>query len=141
MSTGAPDSPVRTGHGTVHCLVPATSAVHGVCSSRPLDPTTGQSGALTVSDPVAVDHWPWAHRTVRCTPESPVNYSRGALNFSRERPVRRARQPGHRTLSGAPQVGASLTRLIFRVMAHRSIFLKDVYELYAPEKRSTRQTS
>jgi hypothetical protein len=26
LSSGAPDSPVRTGQGTVHCLVPATSA-------------------------------------------------------------------------------------------------------------------
>jgi hypothetical protein len=59
--------------------------------------------------------WPlaWArltHRTVRCTPDSPLSLSRGALSFSRERPVRRARQPEHRTLSGAPQVGASFAR-------------------------------
>jgi hypothetical protein len=26
LSTGAPDSPVRIGHPTVHCMVPATSA-------------------------------------------------------------------------------------------------------------------
>jgi hypothetical protein len=45
LSTGAPDSPVRTGHNTVHCLVPATSVAHW---SRPLD------------SPIPV-----AHRTVR----------------------------------------------------------------------------
>jgi hypothetical protein len=28
LSTGTPDSPVRTGHTTVHFLVPATSADH-----------------------------------------------------------------------------------------------------------------
>ena len=69
---------MRTGHGTVHCLVPATSAVRGVCSSRPLDPTTGQSGALTVSDlltvsdPVAVDRWR-SRPLVMGSPDSPVH--------------------------------------------------------------------
>jgi hypothetical protein len=38
----------------------------------------------------AVDRWPWAplaHRTVWCTPNSPVNYSRKPPDFSREWPV------------------------------------------------------
>jgi hypothetical protein len=100
----------------------------GVCSSRPLDPPALvahrtvrwhilQSGAtcflwqfltfrsLAVAVAVdrwplcgEVDRWPWAHRTVRCTSDSLVNYSRGALSFSREWPIRRARQPGHRTV-------------------------------------------
>jgi hypothetical protein len=34
--------------------------------------------------------------TVWCTPDCPMNYSRDALSFSRERPVRRGSQP-HRT--------------------------------------------
>jgi hypothetical protein len=37
LSTGTPDSPVRTGHCTVHCPVPATSIV---CWSRQLDSST-----------------------------------------------------------------------------------------------------
>jgi hypothetical protein len=27
------------------------------------------------------DRWPWAHRAVRCTPDSPVIFSYGALRF------------------------------------------------------------
>jgi hypothetical protein len=54
---------------------------------------TGQSGARAGRAP---DRWPGrplAHRTVRCTPDSPVNYSRTSLMNSRERPVRSS-QPG-----------------------------------------------
>jgi hypothetical protein len=49
--------------------------------------------------------------------------------------------PVHTGQSGAPQAGSSLTRPIIIEMAPGSIFLTDVYELYAPEKRATRQTS
>jgi hypothetical protein len=41
----------------------------------------------------AADRWPsrpLAHRTVWCTPESPVNYSRTSSVNSRERPVRQS---------------------------------------------------
>jgi hypothetical protein len=48
LSTGAPDSPMHTGHGTVHCLVLPSQPTVGVWSSRPLDPPT-----------------PMAHRTVQ----------------------------------------------------------------------------
>jgi hypothetical protein len=44
----------------------------------------------------AADRWPGrplAHRTVRCTPDSPMNYSRTSPENSRERPVRSS-QPG-----------------------------------------------
>jgi hypothetical protein len=44
----------------------------------------------------AADRWPGrplAHRTVRCTPDSPVNYSRTPLITSREQLVRLS-QPG-----------------------------------------------
>jgi hypothetical protein len=70
-----------------------------------------------------------------------MNFSHGALSFSRERLVHQAHQSGHQTLSDAPQTGASLIFPIFIEVAQGSIFLIDVYELYAPEKRSTRQTS
>jgi hypothetical protein len=64
---------------------------------------TGQSGAppdrwlghVSRADRAA-DRWPGrplAHRTVWCTPDSPVNYSRTPLIYSRERPVR-LNQPG-----------------------------------------------
>jgi hypothetical protein len=64
---------------------------------------TGQSGAPSDRWPghvsradSAVDRWlgrPLAHRTVRCTPDSPMNYSRMPSAISRERPLR-PRQPG-----------------------------------------------
>jgi hypothetical protein len=44
----------------------------------------------------AADRWPGrplAHRTVRCTPDSPVNYSRTSPMISREQQVRLS-QPG-----------------------------------------------
>jgi hypothetical protein len=46
LSTGTPDSPVRTGHGTIQCPVHAMSVARW---SRPLDSPA-----------------PVAHRTVRC---------------------------------------------------------------------------
>jgi hypothetical protein len=114
----------------VRCL-PRHSTV-GMCSSHSLDPPAPVAhrtvrcdltpDRLWLSDGFwlrwqstigEVDRWPWAHRTVRCTPDSPVNYSRGALSFFRERSVRWAHQPRHRTLSGALQAGASLIRPIF----------------------------
>jgi hypothetical protein len=59
---------------------------------------TGQSGAP--SRPLARPHVPLrsrgrplAHRIVRCTSDSPVNYSRTSPTISRERPVRPS-QPG-----------------------------------------------
>jgi hypothetical protein len=40
----------------------------------------------------------WVHRTVRCTPDSLVIFSWGALWISRERSVREVLQPRHRTV-------------------------------------------
>jgi hypothetical protein len=97
LSGGAPDGPVpdllpflakptvgsldplahRTlsgAHRTVRCDHPTV----GLATCRPLiaQTTIGRGHRL-------------AHRTVRCTPDSPVNYSRGAFTFSREQRVRR----------------------------------------------------
>jgi hypothetical protein len=52
-----------------------------------------------------------AHRTVRCTADSPVNFSRSALGDFPSAASSLLNQPVHRTLSGAPQAGASLARL------------------------------
>jgi hypothetical protein len=65
---------------TGHCLVP---------------PSDRWLGHVSCADRVA-DRWPGrplAHRTVRCTPDSPVNYSRTLLITSREQQVRLS-QPG-----------------------------------------------
>jgi hypothetical protein len=56
----------------------------------------------------AVDRWHrlpllrWLTGHVRCTPDSPVNYSGACPGKSREWPVRVVLGLGHRTLSGAP---------------------------------------
>jgi hypothetical protein len=61
----------------------------------PVPPPDRWLGHVSRADRAA-DRWPGrplAHRTVRCTPDSPMNYSRTPLNSSRERPVRLS-QPG-----------------------------------------------
>ena len=72
----------RTGH--VRCT-----------SDSPVPPSSRWPGHVSRADRAA-DRWPCrplAHRTVRCTPDSPVNYSRTSTMNSRERPLR-SRQPG-----------------------------------------------
>jgi hypothetical protein len=86
----ASDSPVA--HRTVWCILTLQFwLLH--CSlflrqhSRPL-------AKLTIA--------PLAHRAVRCTPDSQVNYSGVPLRKTQERPVREVRRPGHQTVSEAP---------------------------------------
>jgi hypothetical protein len=69
---------------------------HVRCTSDSLVPPSSRwLGHVSRADR-ATDSWPGrplAHRTVRCTPDSPVNYSRTPPMNSRERPVRSS-QPG-----------------------------------------------
>jgi hypothetical protein len=61
----------------------------------PVPPPDRWLGHVSRADRTA-DRWPsrpLAHRTVRCTPDSPVNYSRTPLIISREQQVRLS-QPG-----------------------------------------------
>jgi hypothetical protein len=61
----------------------------------PVPPSDRWPGHVSRADRAA-DRWPGrplAHRTVRCTPDSPVNYSRMPLITSREQQVRLS-QPG-----------------------------------------------
>ena len=72
----------RTGH--VRCT-----------PNSPVPPSSRWLGHVSRADRAA-DRWPGrplAHRTVRCTPDSPVNFSRTPSANSRERPLR-PRQPG-----------------------------------------------
>jgi hypothetical protein len=72
----------RTGH--VRCT-----------PDSPVPPSSHWLGHVSRADRVA-DRWPGrplAHRTVWCTPDSPVNYSRTSPANSRERPFR-SNQPG-----------------------------------------------
>jgi hypothetical protein len=85
---------------------------HVRCTPDSLVPSSSRwLGHVSRSD-CAADRWPGrplAHRTVRCTPDSPVNYSCTSPVNSRERPVRQrsAWRTGHcpvhhQTLSGVP---------------------------------------
>jgi hypothetical protein len=72
-----PESRWRTGH--VRCT-----------PDSPVPPSSRWLGHVSRADRAA-DRWPGrplAHRTVRCTSDSLVNYSRTSLVNSRERPVR-----------------------------------------------------
>jgi hypothetical protein len=72
----------RTGqsgaHRTVRCLLPTVG--QPTCRALIARPTVGPDRPL-------------AHRTVRCTPDSPVNFSRTPSANSRERALR-PREPG-----------------------------------------------
>jgi hypothetical protein len=103
LSGGAPDSPVH--HRTLSgarfpsqigavdcCCLGAIGAPDTVrCTpNSPVPPYDRWFGHASRAD-CAADRWPnrlLAHRTVLCTPDSPVNYSRSLPDFSRERPIR-----------------------------------------------------
>jgi hypothetical protein len=112
---GAPDSPVHhrtvrciTGHWTMHdclpCLAKPTIASlwsHGILDS-PVAHRIVRYSLVTIGwehvvpADRAADRWLSArltHRTVRCTLDSSMNYSCGAVAFSRGRPIHRVRQP------------------------------------------------
>ena len=59
-------------HRTVRCLLPTVGQT--TCRAQIPRPTVGSGRPL-------------AHRTVRCTPDSPVNFSRTPSANSRERPL------------------------------------------------------
>jgi hypothetical protein len=75
-AVGAPD--MSGAHRTVRC--PLSTVGLATCPAQIARPTVGPGRPL-------------AHRTVRCTPDSPVNFSRTPSANSRERPLR-PRQPG-----------------------------------------------
>jgi hypothetical protein len=87
MSGGAPDMYCRvSGAPSRACLTSARSGAHLMRLQ------------VTVGAEVAVA--PLSHRTVRCTPDSPVNYSGAAEANSRDWLVRSRDFLEHRTLSG-----------------------------------------
>jgi hypothetical protein len=78
----------------------------------------------------AADRWlgrPLAHRTIRCTPDSPVNFSRTPPTNSRERPF-------HQSQPGAPDTvrcttGQSSAPRLSRVLAARAKSFPIVFSL------------
>jgi hypothetical protein len=151
LSPGAPDSPVHTGHCPMRIsillwrsrpLAPGSRWSTGHCPVH-----TGQSGAP--ARPLARPRVsrrscsrPMAHRTVRCTPDSPMHYSRTPLIYSRERQVRLS-QPGTPDTVGCTtgQSGAPRQRWLwlkqgnlspfcfhlFPALRHTTLVLKTMY--------------
>jgi hypothetical protein len=93
----------------------------------------------------AADRWPCrplVHRTVRCTPDSLVNYSCTPLTYSRERQVRLS-QPGTPDTvrcttgqSGAPRqswlwlnkaISSPIRFLLFPALRHNTLVTKTMY--------------
>jgi hypothetical protein len=100
---------------TVWCGSPSLFGEADRCRFRavgaPVPPSDRWLGHVSCTDRAA-DRWPGrplAHRTVRCTPDSPVNYSRTPLIISREQQVRLSQYGAPDTvrcttgLSGAPR--------------------------------------
>jgi hypothetical protein len=96
LSPGALDSPVH--HRTLsgadflpYLAKPTVGSLGAVgAPDSPVPPTSRWLGHVFRADR-ATDRWPGrplAHRTVRCTPDSPVNFSRTPLITSREQQVR-----------------------------------------------------
>jgi hypothetical protein len=93
----------------------------------------------------AADRWPGrplAHRTVQCTPDSPVNYSRTPLIYSRERQVRLSEPGTPDTVrcttgqSGAPRLSRVLAAraktfpivlFLFPALRHNILVSKTMY--------------
>jgi hypothetical protein len=81
------------------------------CSS--VQSTIDTQGAVT----------PLAHRTVWCTPDSPVNYSGVRPENSREWPVRSLAGLVHRAVSGAPKIAHSHVLLQIWLCPQLNFFL------------------
>jgi hypothetical protein len=135
LSPGAPDSP------TGHCPVRISFLLW---RSRPLEIQSRWRTEQSRAD-YAADRWPdrlLAHRTVRCTPDSPVNFSRTPPMKSRERPVD-GRQPGAPDTvwcttgqSGAPRPSSPFgctqptsprLFLLFLALRHNTLVFKTMY--------------
>jgi hypothetical protein len=114
-------------HRTVRCLLLAVGSA--TRRARIKRPTVGPA---TVGSP----------DTVRCTPDSPVNYSRTPLIYSRERQVRLSQPVTPDTVrcptgqSGAPRqswlwlnkaTSSSIRFLLFPVLRHNTLVTKTMY--------------
>jgi hypothetical protein len=120
-------------HRTVWCPLPTVGST--TCPARIAQPTVGPA-----------DRWltgqSGAHRTVRCTPDSPVNYSRTPLIYSRERQVRLSQPGAPDTVrcttgqSGAPRqswlwlnkaISTPIQFLLFPALRHNTLVTKTMY--------------
>ena len=114
---------------------------HRTC---PVPPSSRWLGHVSRADRAA-DRWPGrplAHRTVRCTPDSPVNLSRTSPVNSRERPVRSSQPGAPDTVrcttgqSGAPRlsrlwlnkaISFPIRFFLFPALRHNTLVHKTMY--------------
>jgi hypothetical protein len=114
-------------HRTVRCPLPTIGSA--TCLAQIAQPTVGPADGLL-------------HRTVRCTPDSLVNYSRTPSNSSRERPVRLSQPGAPDTVrcttgqSGAPRLSRVLAAraktfpivlFMFPALRHNALVSKTMY--------------
>jgi hypothetical protein len=121
----------RTGHCPVHTVQSGVPSDRSLCHASRAD--------------YAADRWPGrllAHRTVRCTPDSPVNFSCTSPMKSREWPVD-GRQPGApdtvrcttgqsgaprpSSLFGCTQPTSPKLFLLFLALRHNTLVFKTMY--------------
>ena len=157
--SGAPPDTVRCGSLSLfgeadRCRFLAVGAPDTVrCTPDSPVPPSGRWLCHASRADSTADRWPGrllAHRTVQCTLDSPVNYSRTPLITSREQQVRLS-QPGapdivwcttghypvhHRTLSGAPRqswlwlnkaISSPIRFLLFPALRHNTLVTKTMY--------------
>jgi hypothetical protein len=157
LTPGAPDSLVH--HRTLYdadlfpyLAKPTVGSLGAVgapdtvrCSpDSPVPPTSRCLGHVSRADRAA-DHWPGrplTHRTVRCTPNNPVNFSRTSLITSREQQVRLSLPGAPDTVrcttrqSGAPRmrrlwlnksIYSPIRFLLFPALRHNTLVSKTMY--------------
>jgi hypothetical protein len=143
LSLGAPDSPVPDFFPSM--AKPTVGSLGAVgAPDSPVPPSSRWLGHVSRADRAA-DRWPGrplAHRTVRCTPDSPVNYSRTSSVNSRERPVRSSQLGAPDTVrcttgqSDAPRLSRVLVPraktipirfFLFPALRHNTLVSKTMY--------------
>jgi hypothetical protein len=142
--SGAPPDTVRCGSLSLFGEADRwrLGAVRAPDSSVP--PSSRWLGHVSRADR-ATDRWPGrplAHRTVRCTPDSPMNFSRTPLIISREQLVRLSQPGAPDTVrcttgqSGAPRqnwlwlnkaVSSPIRFLLFLALRHNTVVSKTMY--------------
>jgi hypothetical protein len=104
LTVGASDLRARLGVRCTpdrYCLLSGVPAWARLPSARAARAFIAQQVAVGAEIAVA----PESHRTVRCTPDSPVNYSGLSVGVSRSWRVPEADLPWHTGQSGAPDQG------------------------------------
>jgi hypothetical protein len=167
LSIGTPDSPLSIRHSTVHCLVRATSADHWILElltvefACPCGATDNSLAHRTIRCDMIVADCLWPSDALDCgavdrwrswpllmgSPDSPVTHRKVQCflvaelwDFSRAVSSLGAPTWAMDTVRCAVGWCKSILLHTYRI-ALRVIFLIYVYELYAPVKRSIRQTS